>query len=142
MPHVSSQVANLVQFGPVIEIMLAPAGAAVLAFQREQAAVPAPVKLMAMVDTGAAATVVKQGIADQLHLNPVGLTYISTPSEAQIACPQYAMQIVFPSAVALEGVFVEAPLQNQPIQVLIGRDVLAHGAFVYLGHLNMFTLSF
>jgi len=31
---------------------------------------------------------------------------------------------------------------GQPIQCLIGRDVLQQGVFIYTGHDNAFTLSF
>lgn len=37
---------------------------------------------------------------------------------------------------------LEAPLQGQNIDCLIGRDVLSQGVFVYIGYTNLFSLSF
>jgi hypothetical protein len=33
-------------------------------------------------------------------------------------------------------------LGGQPVQCLIGRDILQHGVLVYIGYANQFTLSF
>ena len=52
------------------------------------------------------------------------------------------MRLVFPHNVVAEVAAIEAPLEGQAIQCLIGRDVLSHGVFVYTGYINQFTLSF
>ena len=52
------------------------------------------------------------------------------------------MRLVFPNNVIANGTLLEAPLQGQNIQCLIGRDVLAHGVLVYIGYQNLFSLSF
>ena len=41
-----------------------------------------------------------------------------------------------------EGTVLEALLQGQNIQCLIGRDVLAQAVLVYIGYTNLFSLSF
>ncbi len=106
-------------------------------------AVPPPVRALAMVDTGATGTVVQRGLLSPLHLNPVGVTRINTPSSVNIPCFEYSVRLLFPSKVLVEGITViEAPLQGQHNHCLISRDILAHGVLVYIGYSNLFSLSF
>jgi len=95
-----------------------------------------------MIDTGASGSVIQKGLAGQLGLNPIGLTYINTPSSTNVACYEYAVRLIFPNNVFVEATVLEAPLQGQNIQCLIGRDVLALGVLVYIGYGNLFSLSF
>ncbi len=95
-----------------------------------------------MIDTGATSSVIQVGLAAQLGLNPVGVTYINTPSSTNVACHEYLVRLVFPNNVLVEATVLEAPLQGQHIQCLIGRDILAHGVLVYIGYGNLFSLSF
>ncbi|MGQ9695187.1 MAG: hypothetical protein ACUVWV_10630 [Thermodesulfobacteriota bacterium] len=95
-----------------------------------------------MIDTGATGSVIQPVIAKQLGFQPVGVVSISTPSSQSVPCLQYVIRLMFPNNVIVEGLAIEAPLQGQHIQCLIGRDVLAHGVFVYIGYINQFTLSF
>lgn len=97
---------------------------------------------MALIDTGATGTVIQSGIARQLGLNPVGIALINTPSSTNVQCYQYQVTMLFPNNVQVAATAIEAPLQGQHIQCLIGRDVLAHGVLVYIGYTNSFTLSF
>jgi hypothetical protein len=90
-----------------------------------------------MIDTGAGISVVRQGLLPQLGLNPIGLSYISTPSSTNVACHHHLLRLIFPNKVLVEATVVEAPLQGQNIQCLIGRDVLAHGVLVYIGYGNL-----
>jgi len=95
-----------------------------------------------MIDTGASGTVINPAIPQQLNLNPVGVTFINTPSHANVRCYQYPVRVVFPNNVIAETIAIAAPLQGQAIQCLIGRDLLRHAVFVYIGYANLFTLSF
>ena len=95
-----------------------------------------------MIDTGASATVVQQGLAAQLGLQPIGIAYINTPSSTNVRCYQYVVRFLFPANVIVESTVIEAPLQGQTIQCLIGRNVLAHGVLLYIGYVNTFSLSF
>ena len=95
-----------------------------------------------MIDTGATASVLRAGLASQLGLNPVGITYINTPSSTNVPCYEYAVRLAFPNNVVVETTVLEAPMQGQHIQCLIGRDVLAHSVLVYIGYGNLFSLSF
>lgn len=104
--------------------------------------IPSPVPVIAMIDTGASVSVVRQGLPGQLGLKPVGLTYISTPSSTNVARYRFLVRFAFPNNVFVEVPVVEAPLQGQNIQCLIGRDILAHGVLIYIGYSNLFSLSF
>lgn len=95
-----------------------------------------------MIDTGATGSVIRQGLPAQLGLKPIGVTYINTPSSMNVACYEYLVRFVFPNNVLFETTVLETPLQGQHIECLIGRDVLAHGVFVYIGYGNLFSPSF
>ncbi len=95
-----------------------------------------------MIDTGATGSVIQHGLPAHLGLHPVGVVLINTPSSTNVACNEYLVRLMFPNNVIVETTILEAPLQGQHIQCLIGRDVLAHGVFVYIGYGNLFSLSF
>lgn len=142
MPSFTQRIPNLEQIGPVIELLLTPSIPFLQTMNISPVSTKA-VKVLAMVDTGATNTVISQGLAVQLNINPIGTTLINTPSSTNVTCHQYDVQIVFPNNVNLASIIVtEAPLQGQHIQCLIGRDVLKHCVLVYTGYDNSFTLSF
>jgi len=94
-----------------------------------------------MIDTGASGSVIDPNTAKQLGLQPVGVVSIATPSSANVLCPQYVVRLLFPNNVIIQAIAIEAPMQGQQIQCLIGRDVLALGVLVYTGYLNQFSFS-
>lgn len=57
-------------------------------------------------------------------------------------CYEYPSRFIFSTNVVVDGSVIEAPLQGQNIHALIGRDILAHSVFVYIGYTNLFSLSF
>lgn len=142
MPSFTAQVPNLQSVGPVVELRIGVGTAAETALKGASAPIPTPVGALGMIDTGATGTVIQQGTASQLGLNPVGLVFINTPSSTNVRCYEYLVRLVFPNNVLYEGTVIEAPLQGQHIQCLIGRDVLAHGVLVYIGYVSTFSLSF
>jgi predicted aspartyl protease len=142
VPSFTAALPNLHAAGPVVDMRIAVGVAAEAALRRARAPVPSPVAVLAMIDTGATNTVIRQGLAQQLGLHPVGVTYINTPSSSNVACYEYLVRLVFPNNVVGETTAIEAPLRDQHIQCLIGREVLAHGVFVYIGYSNLFSLSF
>jgi hypothetical protein len=95
-----------------------------------------------MIDTGATGCVVQNGLLTALGIKPVGVTYINTPSSTNVACHEYLVRFLLPNNVVFETTVIEAPLQGQHIQCLLGRDMLAHAVFVYIGYTNQFTVSF
>jgi predicted aspartyl protease len=141
MPSLTQRIPDLQKKGAIIEVTLTPS---VYFMQRMKisSVTAKTVKLLGMIDTGATGSVVSQGIASLLGINPVGTTMISTPSSTNVKCNQYDVQIIFPNNVRFSSITViEAPLQGQHIQCLIGRNILQQGVFIYNGQDNSFTLS-
>ena len=142
MPSLTQRIPDLQKVGPVIEVTLTPSAVFLQKMNVSPSDVKA-VKLLAMIDTGATGTVISNGVAAILGINPVGMTSINTPSSANVNCNQFDVQILFPNNVNFSSIVViEAPLQGQHIQCLIGRDILQHGVLIYTGYDNSFTLSF
>lgn len=142
MPHFSAQITNLHQVGPVVEIMLSPSQTLIkmlgLTIKQHQY-----IKVWAMIDTGATGTVIAAGIAKKMGIMPISDEMINTPSSIDVRCLKYDIQMAFPNnAVIPSFVVTEAPLLNQHIQCLIGRDILQMAQLVYTGFTNTFTLSF
>ncbi|MBM3335984.1 hypothetical protein FJY63_15100 [Candidatus Sumerlaeota bacterium] len=142
MPSFTIQLPNLQQVGPVVQVRLAVGSVVENILRQAGQPVPPPVVCMAMIDTGASGTVVRQDIVDGLSLNPIGVATINTPSSTNVQCYEYLMRVLFPQNVVVETPVIAAPLQGQHIQCLIGRDILRPGVLVYTGYINQFTLSF
>lgn len=142
MPHFSAQIPNLQQVGPVVEIIISPSLTMVkmlgLTVKPEQ-----HIKIWGMIDTGATGTVISQDVASKMGIMPISDEIINTPSSTNIRCLKFDVQITFPNNGVIPSFIVTAaPLQNQHIQCLIGRDILQIAQFVYSGFTNTFTLSF
>lgn len=142
MPSFTTQVANLYQTGPIVDVGIWISQDAETAIKVAGDHPVHPIDAVALIDTGATGSVLQKGIADRLQLKPVGITYINTPSSSNVRCPEYAIRFLFRNNVVFETTAIEAPLQGQPIQCLIGRDVLAQSVLIYVGYTNTFTLSF
>lgn len=141
MPVFSAESPDLEVDGPIIEVTLDLVPSARQALVDAGSPVPASVKASALIDTGASGTAVKKDLLMPLGLHPVGAMAVTTPTSQDISCPLYAVQLTMPNGF-LEITVIEAPLQGQNIQVLIGRDILKHGLLIYQGHSSQFTLSF
>ncbi len=142
MPSFTSQVPNLHLVGPIVQVGITVPTALEQVLQAAGHAIPLPVTALAMIDTGATGSVIQQGLAVQLGLHPVGVVQIHTPSSTNVSCLEYAVRLLFPNNVVFETTVIEAPLQGQHIQCLIGRDVLSQAVLVYIGYGNLFSLSF
>ncbi len=143
MPSFTVGVPNLEAAGPCVKVSLAVSSAAEEALRKRSEAIPNPMQVLALIDTGAMATVIQTGVAQQLGLKPVGITWIQTPASSDVLCDKYLVRVAFmDSPTTVESTVVEAPLRGVSIQCLIGRDILAQGIFIYNGPVNQFTLSF
>lgn len=90
-------------------------------------------------------TVIQEGIATSLGLDPVGTIKITTVTTPVYECYQYRIRLLFPQGCAAEVLAIEAPYLLQPdrrIKCLIGRDVLKRSLLIYYGLTNMFSLIF
>jgi len=140
MSSLTSQFPNLQQSGPVLQVKID-----IPQVLKDSKAVKSPPQLpeiQAMIDTGATGTVIKEEVIKSLKLEPVGVVRINTPSSNDVLCNRYSVRLLLPNNVTVNAIVIGAPLKNQHIQGLIGRDILRHGVFIYTGYINQFTLSF
>lgn len=129
--------------GPVCQVRIGVSELAEMLLKNQGKAVPPPVEIMALIDTGASGTAVKPEVIRQLQLVPRGVAQIATPSSSAHPCNVFDVSLTFPHGVVAPLIAVmEVPLEGQRIQGLIGRDVLAQGIFIYSGYTNTFSLSF
>lgn len=148
MPVLASQISSLSALGPLIDVKLTPNMAVVESLNAADKPLPEAVTVTAMIDTGSTGTVVKAGLARQLSLFPVGAHHINTPSSQNVLCHEYFLGVAFQPTAGSRGhayfemTAVEAPLEGQHIQCLLGRDFLSLGVLVYTGPTNSFTFSF
>jgi len=134
--------------GPIIPLLIGvskPREAALIAAHQ---AVPPPVQMRALIDTGASSTCIEAGSLTSLSLAPTGTVLITTPSTGQnpIQCSQYDVSLIFVHP-NLPLVFPAMPIiECQPLggnfQALLGRDFLRYCLFVYDGQAQHFALSF
>ncbi|MFH1865756.1 MAG: retropepsin-like aspartic protease [Candidatus Eisenbacteria bacterium] len=136
------QLPDLKALGPLVDIRVAVGSPVEEALKKANTAIPAPVPAKGLIDTGTTGSVIQPSVVSQLGLQPIGIVNICTPSSANVACKQYIVRLIFPNNVFAEVPAIEAPMQGQQIECLIGRDVLSHAVLVYNGYMNQFTMSF
>jgi hypothetical protein len=142
LPSFELSVPDLQTSGPILQVFIGPSRELIAALGTE--AVAAPIPVSALVDTGAAATVITRETAALLGLRSVGAVSVHTPTTIDpVLCRQFHVNVYLSTAFAVENIVViEAPLTGQSFQCLIGRDVLSHGVLMYDGLHNRFSLTF
>ncbi len=134
---------NLEPEGAVVEVHFLISTELEKKYIKEKKQIPKPVVVKSVIDTGASHCVIQKDIPAKLGLEPVGVAKMNTPSCKDHECYRYFLRIAIPSHnLIYEGQVTSAPLEGQNIDCLIGRDLLSHGIFIYLGKVNQFTLSF
>lgn len=123
--------------------------------QRLEAAnlrVPDPVPVRAVVDTGSHVTGMSRAVFEALEIGPFGRTLLRTPTTTPgnpALCEQYDVALSlgpgpwrpsFPSVHVIAG--ADFHLEEESHQGIIGRDVLDHCVFEYLGTDHRFMLAF
>jgi hypothetical protein len=133
---------DLQRRGPVITVSIAATAAAEAAARVAGSEIPDPVTVPALVDTGAGVSAVSPGTAQRLGLPPAGVTLVSTPSSSRAWLAHYAVRFLLPGGAAVEATAVEAELAGHGTGAILGRDVLAHAVFVYVGYAGQCTIAF
>ncbi|MBS3141586.1 hypothetical protein J4405_05600 [Candidatus Woesearchaeota archaeon] len=142
MPSVTINSSDLEKEGPILEVQFLISSDLEKKYIEEKKAIPEPITVKSLIDTGASACVIKKEIPEALGLKPTGVTKINTPSSKDHECYHYFMRMLIPShGLIYEGPFISAPLEGQEISSLIGRDVLKNGILIYIGYMNQFTFS-
>ncbi len=145
MPSFEITVPDLRSSGPVVPLHIGPSRELINVFGVN--GVAAPISVNALVDTGAASTVITSETVARLnlkYLKSVGLLPIfSLTTLEPVECRQFHINMYFAANFAIENVLaIEASLTGQPFQCLIGRDILSRGVLTYLGVENHFKLTF
>jgi predicted aspartyl protease len=104
--------------------------------------VPPPVRIDAIVDTGATWCVFKPDVFQQLSIQPYDEAAISTTSVLNELRNCYHVDISIGGHRIDKLTALEAPLGGCPAHGLIGRNVLSQGVLLYDGRLKRFTLTF
>ena len=148
MPSFMLRVPNLASSGPIISVKVSAPKVVKEFLTKINYPIPEPVKINALIDTGATCTCISQRIvAKELHLLSRGIAIVQTAGHSIRAG-------VFDVCLDMTPAFnkiritsdpltvIALPLTGQPnIDCLIGRNVLRNGLFLYVGYANMFSLS-
>jgi predicted aspartyl protease len=129
--------------GPLVEVQIEVPDALAQQLKSAGAPIPAPVRGMALIDTGATMTAVDAGVFAALGVNPVGVVPVGTAGGP-------ARHPVYPIKLQLQGIglvlnfgrVTGAPLGGMNLVALLGRDVLARMILIYDGPTSEYTLSF
>jgi hypothetical protein len=142
MPSFTLGLTDLQNTGPILEIQVTVSRDLANVLKAGNIPVPDPIKVMAMIDTGASSSVVNPEVIRNLGISPTGRVKINTPSDCGVDCNQYKLAFAFPNGVVMESSdVIEAPLVGQPVQCLLGRDILRHGVLIYNGYMQQITFS-
>ena len=145
MPHLTL---NLSPEGPVISLLAGVSTPRLQALQQAGLPVPSSVVLRCLIDTGASGTCLDAGAITPLGLTPTGTTLVSTPSTGAIPhqCDTYDVGIMLyhPDHSRLIGTLpvVATDFSAQPIDGLLGRDILSTCLLVYDGAAGTFSIAF
>lgn len=142
MPSFTVRGLDLREVGPVVAVRVGVGSSLEAELTKAGSKTPTPLPARALVDTGAARTAIRQGLAQELGLSPVGVIRIRAAGSTPIACMEFFIRLDLPGNVIWEGKALELPLRGGGIDCLIGRDLLARGVLLYDGHRNQFTLTF
>ncbi len=141
MVRLSRQHAALRQRGPIIAVGVGPSAAAIAAYAPAGRNPPAPVPVLALIDSGSGRSILQHDLAVELQLTPVGAVEIDTPSSVDLSVMEYFARFWLDRTTSVELKVLEAPLRVPRVRALIGRDLLAYGQFSYDGRRNEFTLE-
>lgn len=148
MPHFTLQISPQ---GAVIDAWIAVSAARQGALTAAAQPIPNPVKIRALIDTGATSTCLDPSVLQALNLTPTGSATVETPSTGGIpvSADQYDISLIVPAGDKHGPLIV----YNLPVicmqlfpsmgyHALIGRDILAQCVFSYNGSIEMFTLAY
>jgi len=135
--------------GAIAEVLIGVSHMRAMALRAIQQAVPEPVRVRLLVDTGATSTNVSQGLLSSLGLVSTGSVPVHTASSgtATVNCDEFDVSLFFPDAqpggwgFASVPIIECSPLQG-PIDGLLGRDILDRSILTYNPFSNLVTISF
>lgn len=137
----------MTEHGPIIHVIVMQSSPYVDALKAAGQKPSKPIRVRALIDTGAACTAVDQALVSRLGLMSIGTAKIHTPSTAGA----YVERPQFDGLIAIEQVergplhmplpLLATELTAGGFEVLIGRDILARCVFHYDGPHRSFSLD-
>jgi len=129
--------------GPILKAHVAVSEDLEKHFRSSKEPVPPPVEVRALIDTGAAISVVDESVIKQLNLKPIGVKAIRTASSYFEERNEYLVQLLLPNNLILSGSVLGGGSKNDPnLGCIIGRNILSKMVLIYIGYCNQITLSF
>ena len=135
---------------PIVAVQVGVPAALARALRQAGRTVPVPLRLSAMLDTGASRTCINHRVRRRLALRPFSWLNLSTPSSGSSARAtrmlyKVNLAVLHPAGQHLtRNAFTVAavPLKHLGVEVLLGRDLLALCRFLYDGKGGKFKLRY
>jgi hypothetical protein len=136
--------------GPVITVGFIVSAPRQGALKKAGVAIPSPVVVKCLVDTGASCTCVDRTVIQQLQIPPSGTVSIHTPSTGPTPCVcnqfDIGIGIVMDNGqIHLPGMIIpviESDLNVPGISALPGGDILEQAILIHDGRRSLSTLAF
>jgi hypothetical protein len=136
--------AKLQTVGPVIKVIIGNTAPELAEARAVGLEFPAPLPFSAVVDTGAAVTIINPQLAETFKLKYTGPARISSVGNVG-EYRAYAASIAFPGQHHLKSFdvlrVIASPLAHMEVSCLIGRDILRYWEFTYNGKTGEVTIK-
>lgn len=141
----------IVDHGAILEVVLGVSQSRRRLLEKHGFAVPQPVPVRVLIDTGANVSGFAEHVFQSLDVQPFWKTTVLTPStpiHAPYECNLYHVSFsILANGTAhdlqdCKVISTENFHPSEGIQGVIGRDLLVHCIFIYLGTERKFTLAF
>lgn len=135
---------DLAQHGPRVDVRISLSRSHANRLGSSGHQVPDSVEVSALVDTGASMSVLSRRVVKALGISAVSDMLVhSVTTTRPVRAPLYVVRLTMDSGIEFDELSVAAAeLSSGTHDVIIGRDVLKHGVFIYVGSSDQFTLAF
>ena len=141
MPRLKRTLGDLTRNGPTLDIRIEPILSVQELLRSAGEEIPSA-RILAMIDTGASGTLIKNEVFQSLGVEPYVKVRLHTASTtAPLIRGKYRVRVVLSNSIAFEIDAVDGSLTGQNIQCLIGRDILEYVVFTYDGPNSRFSIS-
>lgn len=98
-------------------------------------------KITGVWDTGASNTAISEEIVKKLQLPTVSMSRVNTANGITVVT-QHVIDLFLPNKVVIKNLLVTSARLTEPVQILIGMDVISKGDFSVSNFNNKTTVSF